>query len=276
MERFSKIKGPQPPEATKILTSPEPKTIWGSSFFIEKNRREISWYCHQAGILAHIESGQISIRSESGSLLLASGDVIFVPPNCPHLKQQLGVETYGWCINLPASICRKLQTEIILLQSTEVLLAVGRRISEYERHNSYSKQKKLLALVLIEEIKNARAALAGKVPIPISESLRRVAEQLTSTPSDMQSINFWAKSAGMSRRTFTRAFKSETGLSFSAWRRRIKISAAIRDLENGRSVADIAFYLGYQNPSAFNALFKKQYGMSPSEFVRKYIERSRK
>ncbi|MBK8202456.1 MAG: helix-turn-helix domain-containing protein [Bdellovibrionales bacterium] len=276
MERFSKIKGPQPLEVTKILSSPEPKTIWGSSFFIEKHQREIGWFCHQSGILAHIESGQISIRSESGSLILASGDVIFVPPNCPHLKQQLGVETYGWCINLPASICRKLQTEIILLQSTEVLLAVGRRISEYERSNSHSKQKNLLASVLVEEVKNARAALGGKIPVPISDSLRRVAEQLTSTPSDMQSINFWAKSAGMSRRTFTRAFKNETGLSFSTWRRRIKISAAIRDLENGRSVADIAFYLGYQNPSTFNALFKKQFGMSPSEFVRKYIERSRK
>ena len=42
-----------------------------------------------------------------------------------------------------------------------------------------------------------------------------------------------AADAGMSRRTFTRLFRAQTGASFAAWRQQVCLQAAIARLTQG-------------------------------------------
>jgi AraC-like DNA-binding protein len=68
----------------------------------------------------------------------------------------------------------------------------------------------------------------------------------------------------MSRRTFTRLFRRETGLSFVAWRQQACILAALPRLAQGEAITTIALDLGYDNPAAFSAMFKRILGSTPS------------
>ncbi len=276
MKRFDKIRGPKPfdkilgpkPSATdQIVVLPNPNRVWGGFFILEPSQRELSWLCHQSAILAFIEIGQVVMRSETGSMVLSTGTLIFVPPNYPYLEQRMGTRTSGWYISLPKIICSRLPAILVILKTSDLLLAIGARIASLNPDAPMSSMLKNLIKVLLDEIRRAEIASQLTIPIPHTDSLRRVAEQVMKNPSDMQSINVWAKIAGMSRRSFTRSFLDETGFSFGTWRRRVKFADAIKEFKGGKSVADISFSLGYQNPSTFIAVFKKQFGMSPSKFL---------
>jgi AraC-like DNA-binding protein len=71
----------------------------------------------------------------------------------------------------------------------------------------------------------------------------------------------------MSRRTFTRVFRRETGLSFTMWRQQACLVAALPRLVAGEPVTRVAVDLGYDNPAAFTTMFKRVLGASPRAYL---------
>jgi AraC-like DNA-binding protein len=56
------------------------------------------------------------------------------------------------------------------------------------------------------------------------------------------------------------------GKSFGWLREQIQIRHAQRQLDSGISVNEVAFELGYESPSAFIAMFKRNTGQTPGIF----------
>jgi len=75
-----------------------------------------------------------------------------------------------------------------------------------------------------------------------------------------------AKVAGMGRRTFTRAFKNETGMGLAIWRQQARLVHALSLLSGGQPITQVAFEVGYDSPSAFTAMFHRAFGVPPSQF----------
>jgi AraC-like DNA-binding protein len=71
----------------------------------------------------------------------------------------------------------------------------------------------------------------------------------------------------MSRRSFTRLFRQETGLSFVEWRQQACTVAALPRLAAREPITNIAMDLGYDNPAAFTAMFKRMLGSSPRAYL---------
>ena len=83
------------------------------------------------------------------------------------------------------------------------------------------------------------------------------------------SIEEYARSRGMSISWFIRNFKDYTGSTPSQYLLSLRISNAQSLLEStSYNVTEIAEIVGYQNPLYFSRLFKKQCGVSPTEFRR--------
>lgn len=75
------------------------------------------------------------------------------------------------------------------------------------------------------------------------------------------------KGTGAGYERLRKLFQARTGLSPAAWRLRCRMDAASAMLMDRKTtVKDIAYRLGYPNPYAFSAQFKKMNGASPRQF----------
>jgi AraC-like DNA-binding protein len=57
-------------------------------------------------------------------------------------------------------------------------------------------------------------------------------------------------------------------MTFGQWRQQARLLRALERLAGGEKVVDVALALGYESPSAFATMFKRQFGQTPSQFFR--------
>jgi AraC-like DNA-binding protein len=70
----------------------------------------------------------------------------------------------------------------------------------------------------------------------------------------------------MSNMQLYRKLKGVTGLSGIEFIRTIRLKKAFQLLETATySVAEVAYQVGFNDPSYFTRIFKKEYGKAPSE-----------
>jgi AraC-like DNA-binding protein/quercetin dioxygenase-like cupin family protein len=110
--------------------------------------------------------------------------------------------------------------------------------------------------------------LSLSLPFPSHETLADRCRSFLKQPDSHQTIDDWSQALGMSRRSFTRLFKKDTGLSFMMWRQQACLFAALPRLAAGEAVTSIALDLGYDNPAAFTAMFKRALGASPRAYFK--------
>jgi len=123
-----------------------------------------------------------------------------------------------------------------------------------------------LMQLLVAEIA-AMEPLSLHAPLPTDPRLVRTCQQVFDAPSIATGLDQVAAEAGMSRRTFTRQFRTETGVSFAEWRQQACLLAAIERLGDGQPITRVALDLGYASPSAFSAAFRRVLGDSPRRYV---------
>ena len=87
-------------------------------------------------------------------------------------------------------------------------------------------------------------------------------------PSDTSAL---ARIAGLGDRTFLRRFRAATGESPREYLQRLRVEAAMKDLEaTNLSIEEITFQCGYEDPRSFRRLFRRQTGVSPAEYRRRF------
>jgi len=104
--------------------------------------------------------------------------------------------------------------------------------------------------------------------MPRDRRLARICEAVLCDPACDHDLDHWARVGGLGRRTLTRLFRQETGMSFVEWRQQVRLLEALARLATGEQVTTVALDLGYDSPSAFSAMFRKTLGVSPKEYLK--------
>jgi AraC-like DNA-binding protein len=130
----------------------------------------------------------------------------------------------------------------------------------------------LLWRVIAEEMRGTEPELL-EVPLPSSPRLLKAAQSVLTNPTAAISLDKIAGRAGMSRRSFARHFRNQTGLSFARWKRAVIAQHALQLVASGHKVSSVATDVGYESVSAFIAMFRRQYGESPRQFLLDNSER---
>lgn len=98
---------------------------------------------------------------------------------------------------------------------------------------------------------------------PVKTDIHRVVEENYTLPISLDELAYLS---GRSLSSFKREFVDIYGESPARWIREKRLSKAHDMLcSSSLSVADVAYSLGFENPTHFSRIFKQKYGCAPSE-----------
>ncbi|PRZ48270.1 GlxA family transcriptional regulator [Tritonibacter scottomollicae] len=108
---------------------------------------------------------------------------------------------------------------------------------------------------------HSRNQTRDMLPRPIREAVQFFADHL----EDRVLIQDAADLVGLSLRQFERIFKQEMATTPGAYYRQLRLDAARQKvLHTETPLSEVAFSVGYETASAFNAIYRRTYGRSPS------------
>jgi len=229
---------------------------------------DYQWHTHKGGQFILVESGIAHLRTETGAWIIPSRRIGWVPPNVRHSPNPSGRGS-GWVVLAPTMFVDVLPRKVCLLNSTALLTATLERLTRLK--STDGRIRRLLWRVVAAEMRGALAEPL-EVPMPSTPRIMKAAQSVLDAPSIAERLDRLAGRARMSRRSFTRHFQSETGLSFSRWKRAVIAQYALERIASGHTVTNVAFDVGYESVSAFIAMFRRRYGASPREFLSENAE----
>ena len=101
--------------------------------------------------------------------------------------------------------------------------------------------------------------------------MSEINENLNDSNFNVESLT---KEVGISRAQLHRKMKEITGISTGDFIRNLRLQQAERLIrENKINVTQVAYTVGFNNQSHFSTVFRKYYGMTPSEYAAKHAEK---
>lgn len=243
----------------------------------EASRNSPTWYHSyhaRHGLLVWLISGEVSYRIEKKHYLVRPGLPLFIPPGCEYYfetTEQCGYQkfvAFFQGVNLPSILeTLKLNQPIQLsLPQTDPLTRKLRllRILIRRRPPDHIMRNAGLTMELLMTLSEA-------IPRPQEKSLflRLACEKLCGNFEHPESIASIAWTLGMNERTFTRLFRAQMNQSPHRYRMQRRMESACELLtRTGFSVKEIAFQLGFCNSFYFCSQFRREFGMTPTQFRR--------
>ncbi|PWC41911.1 helix-turn-helix transcriptional regulator [Azospirillum sp. TSO22-1] len=212
-------------------------------------------HTHPRAQLLYATAGLMVATTEGGTWAVPTGHALLIPPGVMHDVAMHGAVSMRTAYLAPEALtaappaCRVLRVSP-LLDATLVALA-----GEPTLYDLAGRGGHLAALVLDEIARAPDTPFA--LPLPRDPRLRRLCRALIDDPGLDGGIDAWAEDVGMSRRTLTRRFRTETGLSFGAWRRRVRLLAALTRQAQGGALHEVTAAVGYSSPRAFRAMVQR-------------------
>ena len=123
---------------------------------------------------------------------------------------------------------------------------------------SHQKQKQKVKEIETTGLKGHDEVLMERVMKVINDNL---------SDSDF-TVDVITKEVGISRAQLHRKMKEMTGLSISDFIRNIRLEQAVRLLkEQKANVTQVAYTVGFSNLAHFSSVFRKQFGVSPTDYI---------
>ena len=109
------------------------------------------------------------------------------------------------------------------------------------------------------------AKVKGNDEALMERIMKVVNEHLSDSNFNVETMT---KEVGISRAQLHRKMKEMTGLSVSEFIRNIRLEQAVRLLKEQKiNVTQVAYTVGFSNLAHFSTVFRKQFGVSPSEYT---------
>lgn len=225
--------------------------------------RQTALHSHARGQLLGAGQGLLSVTAADSHWVVPATNAVWVPPGCEHALRSHGPFD-GWSVYVAPQACQALPQAPRIIATSGLLREAVRRATDWGEGPLDERQLRI-AGVILDELQGLPEESFG-LPLPTDPRLRRICQALADELADNRSLEAWAQWAGMSSRTLARRFVEETGFAFGQWRQRARLLRALERLAAGDAVTRVALELGYDNVSAFIAMFRRHFGVTPGRY----------
>jgi AraC-like DNA-binding protein len=215
--------------------------------------------------LSYASHGALRLTTQAGAWIAPPHRAVWIPARTAHREETFGKATLS-SLYFADTLCEALPKRCVvfdvpLLLRELILAAVDHSVLDVR-----TPTQERLARVIVDRLALLEPVRAQALPMPRDRRALAIAAWLQENPANDESLPALAKRAGASVRTIQRLFVIETGLSFTHWRQRLRLLAAVARLGSGRSVTNAAFDVGYASVSAFVSAFRREFGITPGRF----------
>lgn len=127
-----------------------------------------------------------------------------------------------------------------------------------------SREARIMRLILDEVC--FLPTLPLRLAQPQDPRLKIICACLQDNPGDLSTVSDWSQRLQVDEKTIQRLFHKQTGMTFGQWRQQARLLLALEHIARGEKIIEVAGLLGYDSPSAFASMFKRQFGTTPSRF----------
>lgn len=227
----------------------------------------LATHSHRRGQLLYASTGVLTTITSEGSWVVPPRRALWIPAGIAHEVHMGGpVATRSVYVTPDAALAAGLPGRCQVIAVSPLLHELLQEAVDLPAEYDLDGRDGRIMTLLLEEIRRM-PTLPLSAPLPHEKRLASLCRELLDRPSQEVKIDDMARHAGMSRRHFTRTFRDETGMSFTAWRQQACLLAALTRLGNGEPITQVAVELGYGSPSAFTAAFRRVLGAAPSRYL---------
>jgi len=227
-------------------------------------RRRVAVHQHPNAQLIHAVRGVMVVDTRFGQWVVPPTRALWIPGGVEHSIRMVGQVLMRTAYVNPTVSPELPQGCAVLKVSPllrELIIAMIEADVPYEPDSRTGR----IARLILDEIRQM-GSLPLHLPMPNDKRLLAICNAITSTPADNSTAVDWARRLHVDPKTIHRLFLRETGMTFGQWRTQARLLLALERLAAGEKVLHVALELGYESPSAFATMFKRQFGISPSRF----------
>ena len=222
-------------------------------------------HSHRRAQLLAVTSGSIAVSAEGSTFVAPPERAIWVPANTMHATRHLTstrLQTLYVAADALPGLSRRTTVVHIAPLMRELINVIVACPRQYDEDGADGR----LVSVLLDQLETA-AALPLSLPMPKSRELLALATELLEMPNSVPVLSELALAMQRSPRTLERQFKLETGLSLRSFRRQAKLLRSLELLSSDMSVSAVSDQLGFGEPSAFIAMFRAAFGVTPGRYL---------
>jgi len=249
-------------ELDVVEDSPQPIVSFARDL---KQGDSFPFHRHQRAQLVYASSGVMNVSTKSTSYVVPPQRAVLMPAQVEHRIDTLRAVSMR-SLYIKPYLIKAFPTKPCVIQITPLLKELI--VTAVALGNDYqitSPQCRIMQ-VIIDQI-TVQPIISLALPLPSDPRLARITHKLIENPADSRTLDQWANFAGASKRTLNRLFSKETGMSFQSWRQQLRLHRGLELLAVGSSVTQVALELGYENTSAFIAMFKRCTGTTPMNYL---------
>lgn len=226
-------------------------------------------HSHTRSQLLYAMTGVVTVTTSAGRWMVPPDHALWLPAGTLHAVDIFGDVEMRSVYVRPGAVAG-LPTHLHVAALTPLMRSLIVAASEFSVENSEDERTMFIMGALMHEVPRLPERPLG-LPFPANERLAVLCRAFLDSPSSSAEVDRWAGRLGMSRRTFTRIFRRETGLSLSTWRQQACLMAALPRLSAGEAVTSVALDLGYDSTAAFTTMFKRMMGAPPKAYLKRRL-----
>lgn len=231
------------------------------------SRKTIPEHYHPEDQLIFASRGVMTVSTKRGIWVIPPMRAMWIPAGTPHSVRMSGPVSMrtlyflpGLVRPLPAAGCFVVNVSPLLKE----LILHACSCAPLDRR--VPTQRRVIA-ILADQLK-AAPSVPLQLPYPSDPRGLRVTRALEADPAESGSLDHLSRGSGASKRTIERIFLAETKMSFRQWRQQYRLLHAMQTLASGEKVTTAALDAGYSSPSAFIAIFRRQFGATPARYFK--------